>query len=81
MEFTEQKDLILTNIEHGDRAKIAKLANVSEPTLRSALRKCCVSDMSAVERKAWESSLIFVSRKIKKREQIEQKTLEVAEKL
>lgn len=80
-EFIETKKLILKNLEHGDRKEIAKNVGVSHPIMKSALDKCCISDMSLSERKAWIGCVEFVRDKIKERERIEKSTLKVAERL
>lgn len=80
-EFTEQKELIISNLGHGDKSKIAKQCQVSRPTLDAALSRCCIADMSDVELSVWGGCLDFVKIKIRERERIERTTSKVAERL
>lgn len=81
MEFSEQKEMIVKSLRRGDKSKIAKRAGVSMVTLWSAFGKCCLSDMTDAEVKAYNASLTFVEQKQGRNEKLQSRTAEIVEKL
>lgn len=81
MEFSEQKEMIVKSLRRGDKKEIAKRAGVSVVTLWSAFGKCCLSDMTDMEVKAYNASLTFIEQRQARNRKLENKTIEIAENL
>jgi hypothetical protein len=81
MDFKEQKAQIIGMLRTGDKKAIAKEAGTSSVTLWSAFKKCCVSEMTETERKAWITAVNFMSRRQREYERIEEKTAKLSAKL
>lgn len=81
MDFKEQKELIVKYLRRGDKARIAKSANVSTVTLWKSLTKNSISEMTETELLAFKACLAYVNRKQSYNSRIEDRTQEIASKL
>ena len=81
MDFTKQKEQVLSLIEKGDIQEIVNESGLSRQTIQTAHRKCCLSEMSGGERRAWEATLNYLSNKQKKVERLEKETAKLSERI
>ena len=65
----------------GDRKVIADKAGVSGVTVWKTLNKCCLTDMTPAERKAWSASLKFMSERQAELEKLGKQTAKLSEKI
>ena len=81
MDFTEQKQQIVSMLQKGDRLEIARMAGATTETVRKTFLRCCVSEMQAKERKVWEASIELLENRKKEVDKIERKTAKLYEKI
>jgi len=81
MDFTEQKNQVLSLIEKGDIQEIVNESGLSRQTIQTAHRKCCLSEMSGGERRAWEATIRYLSNKLEKIEQLEKGTAKLSKRI
>jgi len=81
MEFTEQKQQIISLMQRGDKRAIAKRAGVGASTVWNALRKCCLADMTADERKVWSVAVTHVSERQTELEKLGKQTAKLSERI
>lgn len=81
MEFTEQKQEVISALKYGDRLAIAERSGASLPTVRAALKKCCLEDMTVKELTVWRECLNHVTQEKAKLERMKEKTSRLADKL
>ena len=81
MDFTEQKNQVLSLIEKGDIQEIMNESGLSRQTIQTAHKKCCLNEMSGGERKAWEATVRYLSSKQKKLERLEKETAKLSEQI
>lgn len=81
MDFTEQKQQIISLMKRGDKRAIAKRAGVGSSTVFNALKKCCVADMTADERRVWATALELMSERQVELEKLGKQTAKLSEKI
>ena len=81
MEFSEQKAQIIGLMRKGDKAAIAREVGVTRQVILTAFGKCCVADMTEMERKVWNTAVDFMTKRKQQLDRLESKTAKLSEKL
>lgn len=81
MEFQEQKTQIMSMLRKGDRTKIAKEADTTPATVWAALKKGSIREMTEMEKKVWNVTVDFLTRKQKSEAAMESKADKLASKI
>lgn len=81
MEFAEQKNQIIAQMQRGDKIKIASRAGVSTMTVWSCLKKTSINEMTPFEKTAWICAVEYINERMSSNQKIEKLTSKVAGRL
>ena len=81
MDFKEQQQQLIAQLQRGDKKAISERAQVSTVTLWSALNKNSIAEMTEYEKRAWVAAVEHINEKQDKNDEIKLLTSNVSERI